>query len=35
MASCNDREHDVMAVRWERGPTTLAEVREHRHDYRA
>jgi predicted transcriptional regulator len=32
MASFTDRELDVMAVLWERGPSTVAEVREHLDD---
>ena len=32
MASFTDRELDVMAVLWERGPSTVAEVREHLED---
>lgn len=32
MASFTDRELDVMAVLWERGPSTVAEVRENLED---
>jgi predicted transcriptional regulator len=32
VASFTDRELDVMAVLWERGPSTVAEVREHLED---
>ena len=32
MASFTDRELDVMAVLWERGPSTVAEVRDHLED---
>ena len=32
MASFTDRELDVMAVLWDRGPSTVAEVREHLED---
>ena len=32
MPSFTDRELDVMAVLWERGPSTVAEVREHLED---
>ena len=32
MASFTDRELDVMAVLWERGPSTVAEVRVHLED---
>ena len=32
MASFTDRELDVMAVLWDRGPATVAEVREHHED---
>jgi predicted transcriptional regulator len=32
MASFTDRELDVMAVLWDRGPSTVTEVREHLDD---
>ena len=32
MASFTDRELDVMAVLWDRGPSTVAEVRDHLED---
>lgn len=32
MASFTDRELDVMAVLWDRGPSTVTEVREHLED---
>lgn len=32
MAAFTDRELDVMAVLWEHGPSTVAEVREHLED---
>jgi predicted transcriptional regulator len=32
VAAFTDRELDVMAVLWERGPSTVAEVREHLED---
>jgi len=32
MPSFTDRELDVMAVLWDRGPSTVAEVREHLED---
>jgi predicted transcriptional regulator len=32
VASFTDRELDVMAVLWDRGPSTVAEVREHLED---